>query len=296
MGDKVQAVGGAWNNDFFVSRTRAGFYMPNPGTSTTMWVHIRANDDFFDDDNEEVRMELERVDGNSCRGNIASIRGNPRSIYIQDDDPGYSLAATSEQGGDTDITEGKDADDQATITLTVNKVQDGVTTARAAYTWGVNGQSPGDGVTAASGGQALGASGTIDIPISGNQGVGTIAVTAAADSDGHNETAVFTLTGITFSGVGGAGIDDLSSLSDAVNIRIFDATSAAEPVAVDDRVKVAKGGTATALVSGAASVRANDQRLGYAHGPVDGGPGEQSSTCVDGRVHAERGRHLQLYP
>ena len=258
VGDKVQAIGGAWNNDFFVSRTRAGFYMPNPGRSTTMWVHIRANDDFFDDDNEEVRIELERVDGNRCRGNIAGIRGNPKSIYIQDDDPGYSLTATSEQGGDTNITEGKDADDQATITLTVNKVQDGVTAARAAYTWSVNGQSPADGVTAASGGQALGASGAIDIPISGNQGSGTIAVTAAADGDAHNEAAVFTLTGITFTGPGGAGIDDLSSLSDTVNIQVFDATSAPEPVAVDDRLTVAKGGTATALVGGATSVRVND--------------------------------------
>ena len=132
----------------------------------------------------------------------------------------------------------------------MNKVENGVTTARAAYTWSVNGQSPDDGVTAASGNQSLSSSGTIDIPISNNQGEATIDVTAAADGDGHNETAVFTLTGITFSGGKGADIDDLTSLSDAVNIRVFDATSSTAPVAVDDRIRVAKGGTATALASG----------------------------------------------
>ncbi len=259
-GDKVTVDnGGRWDGPFFKSSTRSSFWTDNNlGTSATMWVHIKAIDDFIDDDNEEIRMELERVSMGSCRGNAASIQGNPQSIYVQDDDPGYSLAASSEQGGDADITEGNDDDDEATITLTVNKVQDGVAKALAAYTWGVNGQSSGDGVTAAAAGSALSASGTIDIPISDNEGKATIAVTAAADDDGHNETAVFTLTGITFSGGSGADIDDLTSLSDAVNIRVFDAAGSSDPVAVDDRIRVAKGGTATALANGAASVRAND--------------------------------------
>ena len=251
-----------WNNkEWLNSRTSRTLRTPNDRIDMNMYIHFDAIDDLLDDDDEEIRYEINwiRATDSSCQGGpSALISGNPKSLFIQDDDPGYSLTASSEQGSDTEITEGNTADDQATLTLTVNKVEPGVTKAHAAYTYSVSGLSSGDGVAAATGGQSLGATGTIDIPISSNQGTATITVTAAADADGHDETAVFTLTGITFSGGGGADIDDFDTLSDAVTIRILDETGGDSPVALDDRIKVPKGGTATTLVGGATSVRAND--------------------------------------
>ena len=167
----------------------------------------------------------------------------------------------------------------------MNKVQDGVTKAHAAYTWRVQGLSPADGVTAQAGTQSLGATGTIDIPIAGNQGTATIAVTAVTDGDEHDETAVFTLTGITFSGGDGADIDDLATLSDAVTIRILDDSGGdGSPIALDDRIKVPAGGTATTLVGRRDQRAGQRQRLGRRRPDQLDGGGVQQPELRGGRT------------